>query len=144
MKIRKIILEDIQVLADLWLAMIRDTHPEYSTPNSSWWEDETRDLLEDDLYFGYVAEENGEIVGFTDGFVYQDAALGKMVAWSRHTYIKPSHRHGKAAQELYCAAYRDVKNKGAEMVMFSCVDNLVPYYERRGYSKNETVMVEVL
>ena len=145
MTIRKIVEHDVGGLVPLWLSMVEEVNPEYHHPNPVWWMKDTMDLvLYEDGYCGFLAEDRGFIVGFTDAIVYPDPARGAVVAWSRHTYIKPSHRHTSVAKDLFGAIYGDAKIKGARIALFSCTDELLPLWLAHGYNITENVMMGVI
>jgi GNAT superfamily N-acetyltransferase len=143
--IRKIAKHDVGVLVPLWMAMVDEVNPEYRTPNPAWWMSDTMDLvMYEDGYCGFLAEDEGVIVGFTDGIVYQDPARGAVVAWSRHTYIKPPYRHTSVTKDLFSAIYGDWRDKGARVVLFSCTDEILPLWLAHGYKIIENVMTGVI
>ena len=140
MTVRKGMNADIPKIGALWLALVNEITPR-SRPNLAWWLDDTFDLMDYEAgYLCYVAEEAGDIIGFTDGVVMKDPGMGKVVFYSRHTSIVPEHRHGETVKELFGAISRDARAQGAESAVFCCDNSLIGYWQGIGYKQIEAVM----
>lgn len=90
----------------------------------------------------FVAEREGEIVGFIAGFLAQEHPVsGECIASECAWYVEPQHRHGTLGVRLLDAFEGWALSHGAERVEMIApyASDVGAFYQRRGYEPVETV-----
>ncbi len=91
-------------------------------------QDVVRMLAESDIIIALV-DENQKLIGFTrilTDFVYR-AIIFDVI-------IKPSHRNMKLGSKLMDAVVNHPQLKSIEWIALCCLPEMVPYYERWGFT----------
>lgn len=140
--IRSATIKDLEQLTILWLAFVLDQNPDYE-PNANWYRRDMLGLFSRQGYLCSVIEIDGSIVGYTDTVVSPDAAMGRLVAWSRGSYIRPEYRHVHT-RALYEHMYASARELGCHVAQFSCNDSLLPLWQRQGFIKTDNLMTGVI
>jgi GNAT superfamily N-acetyltransferase len=141
--IRKGTVNDVRKVARLWLQMVEELVPG-ATPNAEWWRQCAFNALRGNVYFLFVIERGGALLGFLDFFVLAEPFTGKVHAIARHLYVLPEHRNGPAARELYHVSMRAARAQGAQVIDLFCKEAQVPFWGKRGYVVGEFKMSKVL
>jgi predicted GNAT family N-acyltransferase len=91
-------------------------------------EDVVRMLAESDIIIALV-DENEKLIGFTrilTDFVYRGIIFDVI--------IKPSHRNMKLSSKLMDAVVNHPQLKSIEWIALCCLPEMIPYYERWGFT----------
>ncbi|MCV3217543.1 GNAT family N-acetyltransferase [Plectonema radiosum NIES-515] len=91
-------------------------------------QDVVRMLAESDIIIAFV-DENEKVIGFTrilTDFVYR-AIIFDVI-------IKPSHRNMKLSSKLMDAVVNHPQLKSIEWIALCCLPEMIPYYERWGFT----------
>ena len=131
---------DFHEVSKLWLKMVNEIDPDF-TPNIDWWKADTLNSFKNPGYVMIVTEDEGEIIAFTDGYIYPEPAQGKIVLFSRHSYVEPPYRHTPIIKMMYQLITDYARSKGAQALMFGCNDVTKPLWESKGYRQLEYTMV---
>ena len=131
--IRKAIGKDLYNISKLWERLVLDARPEFK-PRRDIWEQMAMQLLSTNNYTILVAEVNGEIVGFIDGFIFMEPSTGKVHGIGQHFYVLPGHRKMFIGAELYREIVSLAVEKDAEVLEFFCFPEDLPFWRRHGYS----------
>lgn len=141
MIIRRAFEYDVHKLARLWLAMVNELNPDFD-PNLQWWRRDTLNMMRHDKdYMCLLAEEGGKVVGFSDGYIMLEPAQGKILFFSRHSYVQPELRHGDVIKKIYRELTAEARARGAQALMFGCGDTTKAMWESHGYRQVEYTMV---
>lgn len=118
---------DIPKMADLWEAMALEEELGWK-PNKIIWMQQTEEYMNNPDQYIFVAEWNGEVIGFVQGHPYINPQNSECIIAGIAFYIKPEFRKtgaGKALHEMYknaCKEYgatrvvRQVTHKHAEFL----------------------------
>ncbi|HHT9144698.1 MAG TPA: radical SAM protein [Candidatus Wunengus sp. YC61] len=136
--VRKARHEDIRFVAPLWKDMILET-TQNTAPRVDWWEIETTKLMDIPTYHLFVVEQYNKIVGFSDGFMHNDASRGEIIQIGRHLYVSPEYRGTKATALLHKSNIRAGKKLGGNVFT-----SLVPYDKQDYWTKKGYVPTDIL
>lgn len=131
--------EDLRDLSELWVKMIKEIYPEWQ-PDVLTWIERNKILCDNDNYHISYVKEAHKIVGFMDGVVFYEPAIGKNVALAQHLYIKPDFRNTRAAYLLCIHMKRIAKDAHAEVIEINAMPYVVQAYLKMGFKKEQTVM----
>ena len=94
----------------------------------------------------FVAEDNGEIVGFVNGPVMErDYITDDLFSETKENpktggvqsilglAVHPMHRKKGIATALLTHLETDAKSKNRKAVTLTCLERLIPFYEKHGY-----------
>ncbi len=97
----------------------------------------------------FVAEDNGEIVGFVNGPVMErDYITDDLFSETKENpktggvqsilglAVHPMHRKKGIATALLTHLETDAKSKNRKAVTLTCLERLIPFYEKHGYVNN--------
>lgn len=141
MKIRLANKEDVQSVATLWLLLIEETYPE-ETPSVKEFFRQTFILMDHDPGYSMLVAENddGSIIGFVDGMIYDDPLTGLVCGRGRHMYVLPQYRSTAAGIMLFRAQEQYGLERGVRVMKVNCIPSIVPLYEKLGYKPIEFLM----
>ena len=141
MIIRTATKEDAYKVSCLWEQMVNESRPDF-TPNREWWEKMFISFMNTPIikYNVVVAEYEGELVGFIDGFVFPEPSTGKVHGVGQHFYILPEHRQSTIAGRLYVDIVGIALRSGAEVLEFFCFPEGIPFWSKRGFTTARIMM----
>ena len=140
MNIRRAVKGDLLQVLRLWLDMIRETYPE-NNPSLDKAFTGFLNLMDNPAYNMWVADDDGDIVGFVDGFVVDDPIIGKICGVGMHGYVKPEHRKSLTGIKLHTTFFEEeIKEHGLKAIKLNCIPSMVPYYEMLGFKQKEILM----
>lgn len=131
--------EDIKDITPLWLSMVNEVDPE-ATPNIDWWLELTKNLKESGNYIVIAAKENGKIIGFCDGLLFNDPLSGKRTGMGQHFYVLPEYRETTIAENLYRDCDSKLIEMGAETIELQCYKEKERFWKRAGYEPIRIIM----
>lgn len=132
--------EDIQQVSDLWLKMVNEIYPE-NTPRQDWWIEICKALMTTERYFIVIAEVDGRIVGFIDGFAFPEPSTGKIHGVGQHMYVSPEYRSTSAARKLYKKGIQIARRLfNVQVREFYCTPENRPFWEKKGYVSHRLMM----
>lgn len=99
---------DIPQCADLWVDMAKESSP--YEPQKDIWIFKMCEFIKAERNHVYVAEWNGEIVGFVSGYWDYDEMTGEKVIYGLNFYVKPDLRKTDIGKKLH-VTYKDTANK---------------------------------
>ena len=108
-------LTTIDIAADLWVEMVKESRPEWE-PNKSWWMDIAARNMVAGHYFQLFVIDDDDVCGFGDFFLFPEPSTGRLHCTGQHLYVKPEKRGTAAASRLVKAWYRTAKESGADTV----------------------------
>lgn len=130
---------DIIKISRLWLDMVKEMKPEYE-PNVEWWRKIALQHLRSGIYYFYVADDGGKIVGFIDFFMYPEPSTGKKHCVGQHFFLKPEYRGKTTGRELYERSLSKGKKLGAKIIELFCFENERAMWKRKGFKSLRTLM----
>lgn len=131
--------DEVESVAELWLSMGLELHPQ-STPSRETWIELTQGLFRSGKYHIVVAEHEGQLVGFVDGFVYLEPTSGQLTGISQYIYIMPAYRMGDVAPRMYELIQRLVNGDGAQTVLITAELQTKRMWERKGFVVEKYIM----
>ena len=114
-KIRKATHEDIDAIGKLWAALVIEENPN-AHPNIERWKDIQRQLFGLNNYYIYVAEENGEVIGFNNGLFLVDIETNEPYIDGGNFYVLPKYRKGLSGMRLHRNSFEVAKSLGAKFM----------------------------
>lgn len=97
----------------------------------------------------FVAEENGEIVGFINGCNTDKPVLGDELYHDAGLHIKdgeiqtvfglnvlPRYRHRGIAHKLVMSYLQTGRERGRKAVILTCKEHMIPFYESCGFTNH--------
>jgi GNAT superfamily N-acetyltransferase len=130
---------DVSKASNLWRKMVNEINPSFS-PNLDWWIIDTLEFLRHNNYAMMIAEDDGEMVAFTDGYIYNEPAQGKHAFYSRHSYVEPKYRHTDVIKTMYSILTQWCQSQSVDLLIFGCNDVTRSYWESKGYRLLEYMM----
>ena len=100
---------DLPLIADLWEAMALEEELGWK-PNKEVWMQQAIEYMKNPAQYFFVAEWNGEIVGFVQGHPYLNPQNSEWILVGVAFYIKPEFRKsgaGKGLHEMYKVVGRE-------------------------------------
>lgn len=132
--------QDIEAVSSLWEALVLETVPD-ARPDAEAWKRLTCQAMQNPQFHLFVAEKQGELVGFQDGMAYHDPCISEVCVMGRHFYVKPEFREcSSAGAQLHRAGIRQGKKYGARRFRSRVgSDSILPWI-KKGYVPTETLM----
>jgi len=137
--IRRAEVEDIDAVALLWLKMVKELAPTF-TPNLEWWKEMAVKLFDTEIYVSFVAEVDGEIVGFVDGFIFNEPSTGKIHGVGQHLYITPEYRNDIRTSLLLKYIMQAGKEAGATVFELFSFKEQEPLWIKKGFLPKRTLL----
>jgi GNAT superfamily N-acetyltransferase len=135
--------QDIVKVSRLWNEMVYEKRPEW-TPNMDWWRDIAVKNFRAGVYFFYVADEGGKLVGFTDFFIYKEPSTGQLTGAGQHLFLKKEYRDKKIGLQLMLEVLEYYKTHGVTTAEIYCFGEEQSMWEAKGFKAVRTLMrVEV-
>ncbi|MFA5340719.1 MAG: GNAT family N-acetyltransferase [Clostridia bacterium] len=132
---------DIPKCADLWVDMAKEENPSY-TPNKEIWSAKMCEFIKQEQNHLYVAELEGEIVGFVSGYWYYDELTGDKVIVGLNFYVKPELRKTDIGKKLHLQ-YLDTGHKlGVTKVIRKVTKEHAPVLLNKGQEISHYVIEE--
>lgn len=131
MIIRRVEMNDLDMLADLWLKMTKEFEPQ-NAPNIIWWKEQHYFLMNLDTYFQFVAEQDGQLIGMVDFMLLQEPSDGKIHAIGQQLYVLPEYRKTSIAGRLWKTASKAAK-KTAQVWDTTAYSETKSFWEKRGF-----------
>lgn len=129
--IRRATKHDIPAMAELWAMLILSEDPA-SRPDKAGWADLQGQFMGLDLYYAFVVETGGRVVGFNNGLISRDLATGAPYVEGGHFFVLPEHRGGRAGALLHRMSFRVGKEHGCA------------FLRRKVHAGNERMMRRIL
>lgn len=129
---------DLSETSYMWLRMMAEVAPG-TKPNRQYFMDYTSEFLGTAAYRGFVAVEQGEIVGFVDGFAYVDPVKGRAVGQGRSFYILPEYRNGSVSFRLFRRILEAMKEKEIFDVELLCYEKTLPFWAKKGFMLEDKI-----
>lgn len=108
--------------------------------------EDIKERMETFLENFFVAEENGQVIGFINGSttdhpvledeLYHDAGLHKPEGAIQTVFgldVLPEYRSRGIAGKLLAHLVQVSKERGKKAVILTCKEHLIPFYERGGF-----------
>jgi GNAT superfamily N-acetyltransferase len=111
--IRKATVKDISAMALLWRALVLEENPD-AKPDLYRWCRVQEDLFKNKMYYVYVAEEDGKVVGFNNGLFLYDMETNQPYVEGGNFYVLPEYRKGPCGMRLHRNSLKVVKGLGAK------------------------------
>ena len=137
--IREAMHGEVESIADLWLKMCKELNPD-AVPDKQAWVQIIQGLFKTGKYHIVVAEQEGQIIGFLDGFAYLEPSIGQMLGVSQHIYILPLERGGRIAHLLYEYIMQFANNYKIKTVQITCDHIGKKKWERKGFKVDKFIM----
>lgn len=137
--IRVAAIDEIGAIADLWILMCKELNPQ-AKPDKQAWIQIIHGLYKTGKYHIVVAEADGQLVGFVDGFVYLEPASGELTGISQHIYILPKYRMSIVALRLYERIVHLVNGDGATTIQITSDLSTVRMWKRKGFVVKNFIM----
>jgi GNAT superfamily N-acetyltransferase len=132
MIVRPGIISDLPSVGSLWLLMMDEVYPGRK-PDIKYWINFVSGLLRDcKEYALYVAEADGNVVGFTDFLIQYDPTFSSKVLNSFQTYVMPSYRNTGITKGLWSELVLSAKNNSCPNIFFSTAPSHYEYW-RQGF-----------
>ena len=141
--IRRGLLEDVPTVAGMW-AKIVIGEDKNATPNEDLYIKQSERLVKIPNYYLYLAEVNGEIVGFNDGIVSVDPSNSQKYVAGRHFYVTPEHRKTGVAQALHKNSQDVARELGATVIRRYIRPDKVQFLLSKGHVIKEYVVDEYI
>ncbi|MEK6760095.1 MAG: GNAT family N-acetyltransferase [Deltaproteobacteria bacterium] len=142
-EIREATIDEVEAVADLWLAMCAELKPE-ATPDKGAWIKLVGDLFRTGTYHIVVAEDEGRLVGFVDGLIYLEPSVGQKIGMSQFIYVHPDHRFSDTAPRLYQLIVQLVNGYGVTSVYTTCEQKTKALWERKGFVVERYIMRHIV
>lgn len=130
-RVRRAVKKDVLELSYLWKAFVVEEDSNRK-PNQDAWVHKTLGMLNDSNYYLLVAEKNGELIGFQDGYVTLDPAINETCVMGKSIYVKPEHRGGEATKKLNGLTMDLGKRAGVTTIMRPIRPELLDYWQKKG------------
>lgn len=137
MKIRRYNFEDAEAHAEVHRQSVREiASADYSNEIiDAWASKEPEDSPLDEEKVRFVAEEDGEIVGFSD--------YNKETSELSGLYIKPNYTGRGIGEKLLHKAEEDAKQNGLEQLWCRSTITAKDFYQKHGYKLIEETTHEI-
>lgn len=132
MKIRLAKETDIPNIANLWEKMVHELYPD-NTPDKEVWIEYCTRLFDSGLYYIYVAEDKGKVIGFIDAMKYLEPSTGNEHGVCQLLYIEPEYRKSLVAFRLHRTMYKMFKSFGVKTFEFFCGTKDIDVWIKKGY-----------
>lgn len=140
MEIRQGTEADILKASRLWLEMLKELAPQYKSPNIEWWRRTAENAFRRKVYFLFVADNGGKIVGFLDWFLFPEPSTGLVHAVGQHYYVMPEYRGTTVAGRLYRQTVAEAVKKGAKVFELFTFESQKPMWIDLGFNPLRTLM----
>lgn len=150
MEIRKATVWDAQRISELWALMMHEIEILNRVADEKEREKFFLHLLiriKGDNGFILVAVDNGEIIGFLDGYThYYEYGTSDLIGTCESVYLKPEHRSKGIAKKLIDEAIEFAKDKYVkEMEFLTKYDpKIIKAWERKGYVPAQITYIKKL
>jgi GNAT superfamily N-acetyltransferase len=132
--IRKASQNDVPSMAAMWYLMVREMmNGSDGEPIGSWWFVATMNLMRGGMYSAWVADVDGDAVGFIDYEIKINFEDKHSWAELRTFYVKPAYRNTKVAYYLWSSFLHEVKETGAKYAEVSCEEKMQQFWGKRGF-----------
>lgn len=132
---------DIFEISDMWFAMMEEVYPSKERNEEKFclalilkiYQKEYVILLKLD-------DDNDEIAGFIMGFADIEEYCTEVVGKCEHLYVKKEYRNKGYDEELIDDFILEMKRLGVKQAKFMTTDKLAPYWERKGYERQDVLL----
>lgn len=130
--IRRATINDVDAVSHLWEAFIRESTTD-SNPNRETWLKQTKAMMGNPDFYIYVAQENGEIVGFQTGSLWRDPSIDQICVIGGCFYVKPEYRNTSVAGRLHRNSVVKAREHKATLFRREVDDSVLPMWKKKGY-----------
>lgn len=117
-------LSTVDIAAELWVEMVKESRPDWS-PNPQWWMDIAARNMALGHYMQLFVLSDDDVCGFGDFFMFPEPSTGELHCTGQHLYVKPEYRGSAAAMLLVRRWHKIAKESGAKRLeMFTFYDEM--------------------
>ena len=130
---------DIPKIASLWGKMVNELQPTWA-PDLEYWEKDEKALFDTGIYYLCIANDGDDPIGFVDGYVRYEAAVGDFIGYGYNFFILPEYRKKNIAYRLFNHIFKIAKRKGVETIELQAVPERLNDYKKMGFTTAQYVM----
>lgn len=134
-------INDIPVLAEMWLQLIMEEHPD-AKPNIEEWSEMMKRMMESPSYLIAVVEVDKKPVGFHSGMVCNDVVFGGKYIEGQFFYVYPEYRGKGPAKILHRDTHRICREMNIKFVRRHITKEHLPFVLEKGHRVVEFIVDE--
>lgn len=131
--VRKAEREDIPRISVLWALWVRSVDPENGNPDIDAFVDFQMRIMGLPEFHYFVAEVDGRMVGFVNGFIDVQPSTGKKIGCSEQLYVLPEFRGSQVGGMLFRRMVESANESGAEVLALQCRPEKKDFWEKKGF-----------